>query len=111
MKHKNSNILSSLIDVNKLTRIPPPQPKLNGQLQYAPNSAVSPNNISNTVNNTISNNTHVSAAGPGGITEQQLKAVLSNLVNSRVVQVGILFIMGLLSFLFIAILMNNKFSY
>ena len=39
------------------------------------------------MNNSMNNTPHVSAASTGGITEQQLKAVLSNLVNSRVVQV------------------------
>ena len=78
------------------------QPKLNGQLQYNANTALSPNPLSNTVNNNLSNNTnnnlnntshvtsHVTNNNTGGITEQQLKAVLSNLVNSRVVQVNLL---------------------
>jgi len=56
------------------------KPKLNGQLQYGSNPAVSPSPVNNATN--------ISATNTGSITEQQLKAVLSNLVNSRVVQMN-----------------------
>ncbi|KAL5272633.1 hypothetical protein ACHWQZ_G000738 [Mnemiopsis leidyi] len=61
------------------------KPKLNGQLQYG---SLSPNPVNNTANNNLNSTSHVTSNSTGGITEQQLKAVLSNLVNSRVVQMN-----------------------